>query len=88
MLFIAACLEHFLGCQNKSKILDYGHACYVSASFAHQATTDHGDRIRLKPEMLGKPCLFQYLEQKLNTGVSIFLQRRDETTMTGDRIFQ
>lgn len=40
VLFIAACLEHFLGCQNESKILDYGHARYIGASFAHQATTD------------------------------------------------
>jgi len=47
VLFIAPRLEHFLGYQNKNKILDYGHVCYVGASFAHQATTDYGDRIGL-----------------------------------------
>lgn len=39
-LFIAACLEQFLGCQNETKILDYGHTCYAGASFAHQATAE------------------------------------------------
>lgn len=59
VLFIDACLEHFLGCQNESKILDYGHVCFIGTSFAHQATTDpqiteteQGGNLK----MLGKPC--------------------------------
>lgn len=40
VLFTAACLKQYSGCQNKSKIQDYRQACYVGGSFAHQATTD------------------------------------------------
>lgn len=55
---------------------------------SHSRTTDYRDRIRLNRKTSGKPCLFQYLEQKLNAHISILLQCRDETTMTGDRIVQ
>lgn len=54
VLFPDACLEFFLGCQNKNRVTDYEH---ISASSAHGATTDHGDRIRLKPKNAWKAVL-------------------------------
>lgn len=88
VLFTVACLKQYLGCQNKSKIQDYRQAYYVGGVHINPPQI-HGLRRKSKAETSKclKRCLFQHLEQKLNTGISILLQW-EETTMTDDTAVQ
>lgn len=72
VLFTAACLEHFLGCQNKNTVLDHGHTHAISVQVLHiEQSQIMETELGWNLKMLGKPCLFQCLN-KSYTHVFLF----------------